>query len=73
MEHVMGRGMVHNRVLEGNSEGKRPLGRIRHGWEDRIKLDLQEVRWGSLDWVELSQDRDSWWALANMVMKLQVP
>ena len=44
----------------GNPQGKRPLGRPRHRWEDNIKLDLQEVGCGSMDWIHLAQDRDRW-------------
>ena len=60
------------RVLLGKPEGKRPLGRPRHRWEDNIKMDLQEVEGGG-DWMELAQDRDRWRALVNTVMNLQVP
>jgi len=60
------------RVLVGKPEGKRPLGRPRCRWEDNIKLDLQEVRWGSLDWIDVAQDSYRWWALVNAVMNLQV-
>jgi len=51
------------RVLVGKPEGKRPLGRHRHGWEDNIKMDLQEVECGGMDWIELAQDMDRWRAL----------
>jgi len=61
------------RVLVGKPEGKRPLGRPRHRWEDNIKMDLQEVGWGAIDWIKLVQDRDSWRGLVNAVMNLQVP
>jgi len=61
------------RVLVGKPEGKRPLGRPRHRWEDNIKMDLQEVGWGSMDWIDLAQDRDRWRALVNAGMNLQVP
>jgi hypothetical protein len=54
-------------------EGKRPLGRPRHRWEDNIKMDLQEVGGGRGDWIELAQDRDRWRALVNAVMNLRVP
>ena len=60
-------------VLVGNPEGKRPLGRPRHRWEDNIKLDLQEVGCGGMDWIELAHDRDRWRALVNKVMNLRVP
>jgi hypothetical protein len=60
-------------VLVGKSEGKRPLGRPRRRWEDNIKTDLQNVRCGGMDWMELAHDRDRWQALVNVVMKLQVP
>ena len=57
----------------GKPGRKRSLGRPRHGWEDNIKMDLQEVRCGGMDWIELTQDRDRWCALVNAVMKLWVP
>jgi hypothetical protein len=61
------------RVLLGKPEGKRPLGRPRCRRENNIKLSLQEVGCGGMDWIELSQDRDRWQVLVNMVMKLLVP
>ena len=61
------------RVLAGKIKRKRPLGRPGRRWEDNIKMDLQEVRWGGVDWVDLAQDRDRWRALVNAVMKLRVP
>jgi len=59
-------------VLVGKTEGKRPLGRPRHRWEDNIKMDLQEVGCGVMDWIELAQDRDRWRALVNVVMNLRL-
>ena len=60
-------------VLVRNTEGKRPLGRPRRRWEDNIKMDLQEVECGVMDWIELAQDRGRWRALVNAVMHLLVP
>jgi hypothetical protein len=60
------------RVLVGKPEGKRPLGRPRHRWEDNINMDLQEVKCGGLDWIELVQDRDRWRAFVNALMNLRV-
>jgi hypothetical protein len=61
------------RALVGKPEGRRPLGRPRRRWEDNIKIDLREVEWGGMDWINLAQDRDRWRALVNAVMKLRVP
>jgi len=61
------------RVLVGKPEGKRPLGRPRRRWEDNIKMDLQGVECGSMDWIDLAQDRDRCWALVSAVMNLRVP
>jgi len=61
------------RVVVGKPEGKRPLGRPRRRWENNIKMDLQEVGCGGMDWIELAQDRDRWRALVNAVMNLWVP
>jgi len=60
------------RVLVGKRKGKRPIGRSRCRWEDNIKVDLQEVGCGGMDWIELAQDRDRWQALVNAVMNLGV-
>jgi len=61
------------RVLVGKPEGKRPLGRPRRRWEDNIKMNLQEVGCGVMDWIDLVQDRDRWRALVNAVMNLRAP
>ena len=61
------------RVLVGKSEGKRPLGRPRHRWEDNIKMDLQEVGCGGMDWIEMAHDRYSWCAVVNALINLGVP
>ena len=62
-----------HRVLVRNPEAKRPLGRPRRKWEDNIKMDLQEVRCGGIDWIDLTQDSDRCQALVNLVMNLRVP
>jgi hypothetical protein len=57
----------------GKPEGKRSLGRHRHRWENNIKMDLEEVGCGSMDWIDLAQDRGMWQALMNAVMNIRVP
>jgi hypothetical protein len=61
------------RILVGKPEGKRPLGRPRCEWVDNIKIDLREIRWDGMDWIDLAQDWDQWRALVNTVMNLRVP
>ena len=61
------------RVLVGKPEGKGPMGRPRCGWVDNIRMDLQEVEYGYMDWIGLAQDRDSWRTLVSAVMKVRVP
>ena len=61
------------RVLIGKLEGKRPLGRPKRRWVDNIRMDLQEVSCGYVDWIGLAQDRDRWRTLVSAVMSLGVP
>ena len=67
----MGRGEVHTGFWWENLKG--PLGRPRCRWEDNIKMDLHEAGCWGMDWIDLAQDRDGWWALVNAVMNLRVP
>jgi hypothetical protein len=69
----MGEGRGTYRILEGKSEGGRPLGKPRRRWEDNIKTDIQEVGSEGVDWIDMAQDRDRWRALVNAVMNLRVP
>jgi hypothetical protein len=61
------------RILVGKPEGKRPLGRPGRRWVDNIKINLGEMGWDGVDWIDLAQDRDQWRALVNTVMNLRVP
>jgi hypothetical protein len=61
------------RILVGKPEGKRPLGRPRRRWENNIRMDLRDIGWGGMDWIDLAQDRDQWRALVNTVTNLRVP
>jgi hypothetical protein len=79
LEDEMGRACSMNgetrnayRILVGKAEGKRPLGRPRRKWVDNIKIDLREIGWDGVDWIDLAQDRDQWRALVNTVMNLRV-
>ena len=69
----MGERRVICRVLVGKFEGKRPLRSPRLRWENNIKMDLQEVGCGGMDWIDLGQVRDRWGALLNDIMKLHIP
>jgi len=69
----MGDRRVAYKVLVGKPEGKSPLGKPRRTWDNNINLGLQEVGLGTLDWIDLAQDRDRWWDLLNAVINLRVP
>jgi hypothetical protein len=71
--HVARKGEKRNayRILVGNPEGKRPLGRPRRRWVDNIWI--LEIGWHGIDWIDMAQDRDQWRALVNMVMNIRVP
>jgi hypothetical protein len=61
------------RILLGKPEGKRPLGRPRRRWVDNVNMDLREIGWDDVDWIDMAQDRDQWRALVNTVLNLRVP
>jgi hypothetical protein len=69
----MGDGRGAYRVLVGRPEGRSPLGRPRRRWEGNIKINLQEVGWGDMEWIDMAQDRDRWRAVVNAVMNLRIP
>jgi hypothetical protein len=73
--HVVQIGEKRNayRILVGNSEGKRPLGRPRCRWVENMKMDLEEIGLDGLDWIDMAQDRNQYRALVNTVMNLRVP
>jgi hypothetical protein len=73
--HVTRMGEERNvyRVLAEKPEGKRPLERPRHRWEDGIKMDLGRLVAGGVQWIHLAQDRDRWRAVVNAVTNLRVP
>jgi hypothetical protein len=73
--HVARMGEVRGayNILVGRPEGRRPLGRPRRRWEENIKMDLKEIGFGDVDWINLAQDRDRWRALVNTVMNLRFP
>jgi hypothetical protein len=70
--HVTRMGENAYRVLVEKQEGKSPLGRPR-SWVNNIKMDLREIGWDGMDWIDLTQDRDQWRAIVNTVMNLRVP
>jgi hypothetical protein len=61
------------RIVVGKPEGGTPLGRPRHRWVGNIKMDLREVGWDGVDWIDMAQDRDQWRALVNTVLKFRIP
>jgi hypothetical protein len=71
--HVVRKGKMRGayNILVGRPEGRRPLGRPRHIWEDNIKMDLREIEFGDVDWIHWAQDRDRWRTLVNTVMNLR--
>jgi hypothetical protein len=72
--HVARMGETRNpyRILVGKPEGKRPLGRPRRRWVNNMKIDITEIGWDGVDWIDLAQDMDQWRALVNTVMNLRV-
>jgi hypothetical protein len=72
--HVARTGEKRNayRISVGKPEGLKPIKRRRRRWEDNIKMDLKEIGWGGMDWIDLAQDRDQWRGLVNTVMNLWV-
>jgi hypothetical protein len=73
LEARMGEKRNAHRILVGKPEGKRSLGRHRRRWVDNIKMDLREIGWDGMDWIDLAQDRDQWKAFVNTVINLRVP
>jgi hypothetical protein len=73
-EHIAGIGETRNayRILVRKPEGKRPLRRPRRRWVNNIKIDLREIGWDGMDWIDLVQDRDQWRSLVNTVMNLRL-
>jgi hypothetical protein len=73
--HVARMGQKRNayKILVGKPEGKRPLGRPRRRWVDNIKMDLREIGWDDMDWIDMAQDREQWRALVNTIMNRWVP
>jgi hypothetical protein len=69
----MGEGRGAYKILVERPEGRGPFGRPSRRWEDNIKMDLQEVGWGGVDWIDMAQDRDRWRAVVSAVMNLLVP
>jgi hypothetical protein len=71
--HVVRMGKMNTYIIwMGKAEGKIPLRRPRRRWVDNIKIDLREIGWDGMDWIDLAQGRDQWRALVNKVMNLRV-
>jgi hypothetical protein len=73
--HVARMGEMRNayRMLLGKPECKRPLGRLKRRWVDNIKMDLREIGWEGVDWIDMTHDRDQWTDLVNTALNLWVP
>jgi hypothetical protein len=73
--HVARMGEKRNayRILVAKPEVKKPLERLRHRWEDNVKMDLRETGWGGMDWIDLAEDNNQWRALLNTVMNFRAP
>jgi hypothetical protein len=69
----MGKKRGAYRIFVGKTEGKRPLGRPKHRWEDNIKMYLREIGWGGMDWIDLAQDINQRRALVNVEINLRIP
>jgi hypothetical protein len=69
----MGATQKAKRILVRKPEGKIPLGRPRHRWMNNIKMDLREIGWGGMDWIDVAEDWHQWWALVNMIMNILIP
>jgi hypothetical protein len=69
----MGETLNAYKILVGKQEGKRSLGRPRRRWMDNIKMDLREIGWDGMDWIDLAEDKDQWRVLVNTVKNLRAP
>ena len=73
MQHVWETGEMYTGFWQGTLEGEKLLERPKRRWEDNIKMDLQEVGCGGMNWIEMARDRDRWREHVNTVMNLRVP
>jgi hypothetical protein len=62
-----------DKTTQRGADGKRPLGRPKHRWDDNIKIDFQDVVWGGMDWIDLAKDRDRWRSVVIALINLRVP